>query len=60
MKVNQIIVEGRDAPLYHYAQVDKMKTLIKENIIVGDWTHKLEKFIGKKISTVLVLHETGI
>ena len=37
MRLNEILTEGRDAPLYHFASPEKIKHLADYDELVGDW-----------------------
>lgn len=46
-KFKQFIVEGRDAPLYHFVTVQKLENVLASNMIPAAWTHNLGFFTQK-------------
>ena len=66
MRLNEILTEGRDAPLYHFASPEKIKHLADYDELVGDWEHDLSQWIGKTVTGTsltrnsrLLLQDTG-
>ena len=57
MKINEVvsqttITEGRDAPLYHFCQPNKLYDAVNNNTLKGTWQHNLKQWLGPKYENV--------
>ena len=57
MKINEVIsqttiIEGRDAPLYHFCDSGKLYNAIDNNTLKGTWNHNLKQWLGPRYEKV--------
>ena len=52
MKITDVILEGRDAPLYHFADEAKISHLTQYDELEGNWEHDLSQWLGKRVTGI--------